>query len=77
MRKYWSAYKIHLAMTYSDVLDYFKSQEKAAAAIGIKQSSVAGWKRSNKVPLRRQIQYEIETGGALRADLPEQVRSQA
>lgn len=51
-------------MKFDDIITHFGTQEKTAAALGINQSSVAAWKRSG-VPLVRQYQIQVVSGGAL------------
>ncbi len=53
-------------MNKSEVVKFFGSQAATAAALGIKQPSVAVW--TKKIPALRQIQIERITGGKLRAD---------
>lgn len=56
-------------MTYAQLIKHYGSQAAAARALGIKPPSVAEWKESG-IPLPRQAQYELLTGGMLRADRP-------
>lgn len=67
------AYICH-PMNYEDLIDHFKTQKAAGEALGefgpgqaVKQSSVAEWKEKG-IPVPRQAQYEILTGGKLKAD---------
>lgn len=53
-------------MTYQDALQYFATQVKLAAALGITQPTVSAWK--GVVPEPYQYQLEIITSGKLRAD---------
>jgi len=53
-------------MTYKQLISYYGTQAAAAAALGIKQPSVAEWKASG-IPLPRQAQYQIATNGKLKA----------
>lgn len=55
-------------MTPQEVIQHFGTQVKAAQALGIKQSSVAGWIKNGVVPEGRQYQIQLLTGGQLRAD---------
>jgi predicted GIY-YIG superfamily endonuclease len=55
-----------VGITVDDLVAYFGSQAKAAEAVGLKQPSVAEWKECG-VPIPRQCQYELLTGGALKA----------
>ena len=56
-------------MEFDKVIQYFGTQVKAAAALGINQSSIAAWKR-NGIPVPRQYQIEVVSGGALKVSLP-------
>lgn len=58
------------AMTPRDVIDHFVTQTATAEALGIAQSSVAGWVAAGRVPIGRQYQIELATGGALKAEKP-------
>ena len=60
---------IGITMTFNDLIDHFKTQAKAAAALGIKQPSIALWKRRGIPPLR-QMQIQLLTGGALSMTTP-------
>jgi DNA-binding transcriptional regulator YdaS (Cro superfamily) len=53
-------------MTYDQLIRHFGTQSAAAAALGIKQPSVAEWKES--IPPLRQMQIQLVTGGVLQAD---------
>ena len=55
-------------MTPQDAITHFGSQAKLAHALGIKQSSVAGWVASKKIPEPRQFQIEVVTDGQLKAE---------
>ena len=54
-------------MTFKELVEHFGSQAAAARALGLKPPSVSEWRRGG-VPLPRQAQYEILTGGALKAE---------
>lgn len=58
-------------MTFHELVQYFRSQSNAARAIGIKPPSVHAWKEKG-IPYDKQCQIEILTGGALKADRPQQ-----
>ena len=62
-------------MNYEQVIEFFGSQAEAARQLGVAQPSVWGWK--NGIPIERQIDVEIKTGGKLKADLPKSIRKQA
>ena len=56
-------------MTPREVIEFFGgTQQKAAERLGIRQSSISEWCIRGYVPLGRQYEYQILTGGALRAD---------
>ena len=57
-------------MSPDQVIGYFGGQTAAAKALGVAQSSVAGWIDNGKVPETRQYQIELATYGALKADEP-------
>lgn len=61
-------------MTYNQLIEYYGSQAAAARAIGVKPPSVAEWKEGG-VPLPRQAQYELDSGGKLKADRPETAKA--
>jgi len=54
-------------MTYDDILRVYKTQQKAAEALGISQPTISGWKR-NGVPELRQFQIQAITRGRLKAE---------
>lgn len=53
-------------MLTKDVIKHFKGKAAVAAALGIEKPSVYGWGKI--VPALRQIQLELITKGALKAD---------
>lgn len=57
-------------MTPQQVIEHFGSQTKTARALGLAQSTVAGWIVDGEVPEARQYQIEMATRGLLRADRP-------
>jgi biotin operon repressor len=54
------------AMTKQQAIDHFGSGAALARALGITRGSVTNW--GEKIPLVRQCQIEVVTGGKLRAD---------
>ena len=54
-------------MTYDDILRVYKTQQKAAEALGISQPTISGWKR-NGIPELRQFQIQAITRGRLKAE---------
>lgn len=57
-------------MLTQDLLAHFGSGPKAAEALGITPSAIYQW--GDFVPLNRQYQIEVLTGGALKADRKEE-----
>lgn len=55
-----------MPMRTQEAVDFFKTQQGVADALGIKQSSVAEW--GEYPPPLRQIQLEAVTGKKLRAE---------
>lgn len=56
-------------MTFNQIVNHFGSQTAAALALGIKPASVCEWK-TNGIPIPRQYQIQVLTGGVLRATEP-------
>ena len=56
-------------MNYDQLIKQFGTQVKAADAIGVSQVAISQW-RTKGIPLGRQYQLQIITGGALLADAP-------
>jgi hypothetical protein len=54
-------------MTYEQLLAHYRTQKAAGDAIGVAQSTVAGWKELG-IPHPRQAQYEVITARKLKAD---------
>lgn len=54
-------------MTFQELIDYFGSQQKAAAKLGIKQPSISRWQKTG-IRYLRQLDIERITKGALRAN---------
>ncbi len=61
-------------MTYKELLRHFKTEAEAARARGIDRQRVHGWKHRDRIPTDDQIAYEVLTGGALKADIPKELR---
>ena len=61
-------------MKYDELIDHYKTPAAAAAAINTDRQRVHGWKNLDRIPTDAQIQYEVATAGALRADLPAEIR---
>lgn len=53
-------------MTHSELLAFFQnSNQKAADALGVSKQAVSAWK-DRGIPVPRQYQIEVITGGVLR-----------
>lgn len=55
-------------MTPQDLIDHFKTAAAAARALKLKPPSISEWVLKGEIPIDRQCQLEIITGGALTAD---------
>ena len=64
-------------MTYDELIAHYGTPAAAASARNIDRQRVHGWKTRDRIPTDDQIEYEVLTGGALRADLPEAIREAA
>lgn len=62
-------------MTPDDVLAHYRTQSAAAEAIGRNRQTIHEWFKSGKLPLDAQVDWEVKSAGALRADLPPEVRA--
>lgn len=62
------------SVTYDQLITYYGTPSKAAAAIGASKQRVNVWRVSGRVPLEAQIEFEVESKGALRADVPKEIR---
>lgn len=67
-------------MTYDDLISHFRSAPAAAAALSravgrpVPRQTVNRWRRAPSIPLDQQIEFEVLTEGAVRADLSENAR---
>lgn len=61
-------------MTYDDLIAHYTSEAEAGRALGLERQTVHRWKKSGLVPLDQQVKYEIASAGALRADIPDELR---
>lgn len=53
-------------MTYDELIAHYGTQSAVAAALNLKQPSIAEWKSG--IPVLRQVQIERLTRGRLKAD---------
>ena len=61
-------------MTYNQLVNFYGSPSKAADAIKASRQRVNVWRVSGRIPLEAQFEYELESKGALRADVPKAIR---
>ena len=54
-------------MTYTELIKHFGSQQAIATAVGLAQPQVSRWKHDG-IPVARQCQLQLITGGKLVAD---------
>ena len=64
-------------MTYDELISHYQSEAAAARAVGYDRQRVHGWKNRDRIPTDDQIAFEVATGGELRADIPDEVRTAA
>lgn len=58
-------------MSPEQLIEHFDGIAPAARALKVSPPSVSQWVESGRIPIDRQCQIEIVTGGALRADRDE------
>lgn len=61
-------------MTPDDLLSHYHSQAAAATAIGENRQTVNNWFKAGKLPTDAQIKWELSSAGALKADIPDEIR---
>lgn len=69
-------------MQIDHLLQHYGNQANAADAINISRQLMSKLKREQKasgkeIPIEYQIKWEVQSGGALKADLPDEVRQSA
>lgn len=57
-------------MNLSDVLLHFGSIPETAKALGITDKAVYAWQYEGRVPIARQYQLQVLTGGVLQVEMP-------
>lgn len=60
-------------MDTQDLIDHFGTLTNAAKAIGTSIQVVSAWNTKNRIPLGRQYEIQVLTGGKLRANPARQV----
>lgn len=61
-------------MNYKDLMKHYQTPAAAGKAIGYDRQRIHPYKDSN-IPLAVQVEFEIESEGALKADIPECIRT--
>jgi hypothetical protein len=64
-------------MTPADLIAHYGTQAAAANARGLDRQLIQGWVKRGSIPLDQQCEYEVASGGQLKADLPEGMRDTA
>lgn len=59
-------------MSPQEAIEYFGTQNALAAALGVTQPTISGWKTTGQIPVPRQFQLEVVTEGKLKAERPAQ-----
>lgn len=54
-------------MKFQDLIDYYGSQRQLAEALGISKQVASYWKRAG-IPIGRQYEIQVLTGGKFRAN---------
>ncbi len=62
-------------MTFQDLIDHFGSRKQAAEALGISKQLAAYWIKAG-IPIGRQYEIQVLTGGKFRADPAHRVSQQ-
>jgi hypothetical protein len=53
-------------MNLKNLVDHYKTQALAAAALGVSQATISRW--GKRFPIPRQYQIQVLTGGKLKAE---------
>jgi hypothetical protein len=62
-------------MTYDDLIAHYKTESDAGKVIGKGRQWVRSWKKAPKgIPLKYQLDFEVDSGGALKADVSDEIR---
>lgn len=61
-------------MTPEELLHHYKTKAAIAEAGGVDRQVVQGWFERGRVPLDQQTKYEVDSDGALRADVSDEFR---
>lgn len=61
-------------MNIQQLVEHYGDQAAAADAIRVSRQAVSKWKKAGRIPLEYQLQWEENSAGAVRADLPAFVR---
>ena len=55
-------------MTVDQLVQHYGTMSRAAQAVGLKHPALCAWRKKGEIPEPRQYQYEVLTGGSLKAD---------
>lgn len=55
-------------MTFDEALKFFKTQSNMAKKLGVSPQVVQHWRVWRRIPIGRQYQIELLTGGELKAN---------
>lgn len=58
------------AMSIDELIDFYGTQKAACDALGVDRATFSYWKRLGGLPWPTQCQFEVVTGGRLKADPP-------
>lgn len=61
-------------MTYDQIISFYGTIRKSGEALKVSRQTLFNWRRFG-ISIERQIQIELQTGGQLRADLPQAIRT--
>lgn len=62
-------------MNYDDLIAHYETEAEAARAIGVDRQVVHRWQEKKFVPLAQQCKFEVASGGKLKADIPDELRT--
>lgn len=64
-------------MTFDQIKRFYGTQYAAAVAINVSPQVVSKWGKRGEIPLPAQVDWEVNSKGKLKADLPAIVRRKA
>ena len=72
---FWEIVVYHRHMTPKNLIEHYGSQVAAARARNLDKQLIHSWIKRGSIPLAQQCEYEVVSGGALKADIPHQLRT--